>query len=110
MPTNNLIAVNSIFVNETPMVFLEGAAHAFNFNYLGTGTIDSATFALYRNKTNVSATALSTTTGAVAGRTISSGLATFSLAGDYMLICSAVSGSDVDKRALKIMITKLGAF
>lgn len=108
--SNQTVAVNSLFVNETPMVFWEGAAHPFDFVWMGQGTISSATFALYRNKENVSATYLSTTTGTVTGRVVTSGICTFTLPGDYLLLCSAVEGSNTHKKALKILVSKIGVY
>jgi hypothetical protein len=110
MPNNyNTIAVNSPYVNESPLVFFVGSTAIFNFNYLGSGTLSSPSNALYRNKEDVSATYLSGST-TVSGRIITTKTATFTLPGDYELYVTVTDGSIVRVKALRILVRKLGVY
>lgn len=107
--SNQTIAQNTLFVNESPLVFWEGSVHNFNFNFLGTGTIDSATVAWYRGK-SVDNTKLSTTTGTVTGRVVTTGYATMDTPGDHVIYVTIVYGTNSRRVGLKIFVTKLGSF
>lgn len=108
MPSNfYTIAVNQVYVNESPLVFFVGSAPIFNINWLGTGTLSSPTCTLYRKREDVSATYLSGST-TVSGRVQTTKQATFSVAGDYELYVQVTDGSIVRVKAIRILIRKLG--
>jgi hypothetical protein len=110
MPSSyNTIAINQVYVNESPLVFWVGSTAIFNFNYLGSGTLASPTNALYRNKEDVSATYLSGST-TVSGRVVTSKLCTFSLPGDFELYITVTDGSIIRVKALRILVKKLGVY
>jgi hypothetical protein len=110
MPSNyNSIAINQVFVNESPMVFIVGSTPIFNAVWLGTGTLASPVNTLYRNKEDVSSTLLSGTT-TVSGRVQTSKLATLSIPGEYELYFQVTDGSIVRIKALRILVRKLGVF
>jgi hypothetical protein len=108
MPSNfHTIAVNQIYVNENPLVFIVGSTAIFNVNWLGTGTLSSPANTLYRNKEDVSATLLSGSTS-VSGRVQTTKLCTFSIPGEYELYCQVTDGALVRIKAVRILIKKLG--
>lgn len=101
------IAINQIYVNESPLVFLVGSTAIFNINWLGTGTLTSPTNTLYRNKEDVSATYLSGST-TVSGRTQTTKLCTFSVPGEYEMYFTVTDGSIARVKALRLQVRKLG--
>ena len=110
MPTNyNTIAINQVFVNENPMVFLIGSTPIFNFNYLGSGTLTSPTNALYRNKEDVSGTYLTGST-TVSGRVVTTKQCSLTVAGEYELYVTITDGSIARVKALRILVRKLGVY
>ena len=110
MPQNfNTIAVNQIYVNESPLVFIVGSSPVFNVNWLGTGTLTSPVNTLYRNKEDVSATYLTGST-TISGRVQTTKQAAFSVPGEYELYCQVTDGSIIRIKAIRILIRKLGVF
>jgi hypothetical protein len=105
----NSIAINQVFVNESPMVFIVGSTPIFNAVWLGTGTLTLPVNTLYRNKEDVSSTLLSGTT-TVSGRIQTSKLATLSIPGEYELYFQVTDGSIIRIKALRILVRKLGVF
>jgi hypothetical protein len=110
MPSNfYTIAVNQIYVNESPLVFWVGSSPIFNVNWAGTGTLASPVNTLYRNKEDVSASYLSGST-TVTGRVLTTKQATFSVPGDYELYIQVTDGSIVRVKAIRILVHKLGVY
>jgi len=110
MPSNfHTIAVNQVYVNESPLVFWVGSSPIFNINFAGTGTLTSPINTLYRNKEDVSATYLSGST-TVSGRVLTTKQATFTVPGDYELYIQVTDGSIVRVKAIRLLIRKLGVY
>jgi hypothetical protein len=110
MPQNyQTIAVNQVYVNESPLVFIVGSTPIFNINWLGTGTLTSPTNTLYRNKEDVSATYLSGST-TVSQRVQTTKQCTFSVPGEYELYVGVTDGSIIRIKAIRILVRKLGVF
>jgi hypothetical protein len=108
MPQNyNTIAVNQIYVNESPLVFLAGETPIFNINWLGTGTLSSPVNTLYRKREDLSATKLTGST-TVSGRVQTTKQLTLDIPGDYELYVQVTDGSIVRKKAIRILVKKLG--
>jgi hypothetical protein len=105
----NTIAINQVFVNENPLVFIAGSTPIFNVNWLGTGTLTSAVNTLYRGKEDVSGTKLSGSTS-VSGRVQTTKQLTLDIPGEYELYVQVTDGSIVRIKALRILVRKLGVF
>lgn len=103
------IATNSVYVNESPFVFIVGATPIFNVNWLGTGTLTTPVNALYRNKEDVSGSKLSGST-TVSGRTQTTKQLTLDIPGDYELYVTVTDGSIARPKAIRIHVRKLGVF
>ena len=103
--SNNTIATNTVYVNESPLVFLVGSAPILNFNYLGSGTLATGTYALYRNKTSVATGNLT-----ISGRTAVTPAISLTLPGDYELYATITDNSVVRVKAVRIMVRKLGVY
>ena len=111
MPSNyNTISINQIYVNESPLVFLVDSTPIFNFNYLGTGTMTTATNVLYRNKEDVTATGLSSGNATITGRIVTTAQLTLSIPGEYELYVKVFDGAIARRKALRILVRKLGVF
>lgn len=110
MPQNfHTIAVNQVYVNESPLVFIVGSTATFNINWLGTSTLSSPVNTLYRKNEDVSGTLLSGST-TVSGRVMTTKLCTFSIPGEYELYVQVVDGSMTRIKAVRILVRKLGVF
>ncbi len=108
MPQNfNTIAVNQIYVNESPLVFIVGSTPIFNINWLGTGTLSAPVCTLYRKREDVSATKLTGST-TVAGRVQTTKQLTLDTPGDFELYVQVTDGSIVRIKAVRILVKKLG--
>jgi hypothetical protein len=107
--TYQSIAINSVYVNESPLVFLSGSTPLFQINWLGTGTLTTPVNTLYRNKEDVSATQLTGST-TVSGRTQTTKQLTLNVPGDYELYVTVTDGSIVRVKAIRIHVRKLGVF
>lgn len=108
MPQNfNTIAVNQLYVNESPLVFIVGSTPIFNINWLGTGTLTSPVNTLYRKREDISATKLSGST-TVSGRVQTTKQLTLDAAGEYELYVQVTDGSIVRIKAVRILVKKLG--
>ena len=108
--TNLTIATNSIYATGGPFAVLSGSVVIVNFNFLGSGTISSATNKLYRNKADVTADKLSSSNASVSGRVITTALITLNVPGDYQLEVTAVDGSMTKVKAVRFAVSKNGAF
>jgi hypothetical protein len=103
------IAINSVYVNESPLVFIVGSTPIFNINWLGTGTLTTPLHTLYRNKEDVSATQLSGST-TISGRTQTTKQLALNVPGDYEMYVTVTDGSIVRVKAVRIHVRKLGVF
>lgn len=102
------IATNSIFARGGPLVFLAGSTAIFNFSFLGAGTLTTATNKLYRNKEDVTGSKMSSANGVIAGRTVTSALATLDVPGEYQLELKVVDGSITRVKAVRFSVVKNG--
>lgn len=100
------IATNKIFANESPKAFITGALPIFTWNFLGTGTIYTASYSLYRNKSKV----LDSVAGTIDGRIVTTGVIPLSLAGEYQLEMTITDGSEVRIKACRIFVIKNGVY
>lgn len=104
MTSATAIATNQTSVNESPFVFNMGAAPVIVFNFRGSGTLSSVTYALYRKKTSVASGSITPS-----GRTVTTPSLSLSLAGDYILYITATDGSKgVRVIDLRIFVKGLG--
>jgi hypothetical protein len=103
----NTIAVNQLYVNENPLVFIVGSTPIMNINWLGTGTLTSPVNTLYRGKEDVSATKLTGST-TVSGRVQTTKQLTLDTPGEYELYIQVTDGSIVRIKAVRILVKKLG--
>lgn len=102
------IATNSIFATGGPFAVLAGSTAILNFQFLGSGTLTTATNKLYRNKEDVTATKLSSSNASISGRVVTTALATFDLPGDYQLEVKVVDGSVTKVKAVRFFVLKNG--
>ncbi len=108
--TQLTIATNTIFATGGPFALLAGSTMIVNFNFLGSGSLTTATNKLYRNKNDVSVTKLSSLNATIAGRVVTSALATLDDPGDYQLELQVVDGSVTRKKAIRIFVLKNGVY
>ncbi len=108
--TQLTIATNSIFAIGGPIALLVGSTAIVNFNYLGSGTLLSATNKLYRNKTDLTATKLSSPNATITGRVVTTAVATFDIPGDYQLQVTVTDGSMIRVKAVRFFILKNGVY
>ena len=106
--TQLTIANNSIFATGGPFAVLAGSTMIINFNFLGSGTLTSASNKLYRSKEDVTATKLSSSSATISGRVVTTALATLDLAGDYQLEVTVTDGSITRVKAIRIFVLKNG--
>lgn len=109
MPSYNSIAVNTVYVNENPWVFIVGSTPIFNFVFLGTGTLSSPSCRLFRGKEEVASKLLGSQADPV-GRTVTTKQLNLDTAGDYELYVFVTDGGMVRPKALRIMVRKLGVY
>lgn len=102
------IATNTIFATGGPFAVLAGSTLIINFNYLGSGTLTSATNKLYRNKEDVTNTKLSSANATISGRVVTTAEATLDIPGDYQLEVTVTDGDMVRVKAVRIMVLKNG--
>lgn len=106
--TQLTIATNSIFATGGPFAVLAGATPIVNFNFLGSGTLTTATNKLYRNKEDVTATKLASVNATISGRTVTSAQLTLDVPGDYQLEIKVTDGSVVKVKAVRFFVLKNG--
>lgn len=107
MPVQN-IAVNSGYVNESPLVFWAGEVVRFQLNYLGTGTLTTPLNYLYRYKEDMASKLSDFTT--VSSRVVTTKIMTLDIPGDYELYVKVTDGSNTRIDAIRIYVRKLGVY